>query len=315
MKIVILDAKTLGDDLSLSPLLEVGECTVYENTAPEEVAERIADCDVAVLNKVKLGKENLQYSSLKLICVAATGFDNIDVAYCREKGIGVCNVVGYSSQSVAQITAAMVLSLSTHLSVYNDFVRTGAYTESGVANRLTPVYHELYGKTWGIVGFGNIGKTVAGVAKALGCEIVVCKRTPEEGYTCTDIDTLCEKADIISLHTPLNDSTRNLINRERLAKMKKDVILVNTARGAVTDEAAVAEAVQSGNIGAFGTDVYAQEPFGKEHPFYGIRNLPNVLLTPHMAWGAYEARARCLAEIVANIKDFYAGGTRSRVDL
>ena len=130
-----------------------------------------------------------------------------------------------------------------------------------------------------------------------------------------DIDTLCETADIISLHTPLNDGTRNLIHKDRIAKMKKDVILVNTARGAVTDEAAVAEAIRNGQIGAFGTDVYSVEPFGESHPFYEIRNYPNVLLTPHMAWGAYEARARCLSEIVSNIRDFYNGGTKNRVDL
>ncbi len=316
MKIAILDAKTLGDDLSLKPLEEIGECFIYASTCPDEVEDRLSDCDVAVLNKIKLNESNLANAkNLKLICVAATGYDNIDVVYCKEHGIAVCNVEGYSSHSVAQITVAMVLSLSTHLNEYNEFVKNGLYSKSGVANKLTPVYHELYGKTWGIVGFGNIGAEVGNIAKAFGCDLLVCKRHPVDGYDCVDIDTLCRESDIITIHTPLNDSTKHLIDRERLSLMKKDVILVNAARGAVTDEVAVAEAVKNGLIGAFGTDVYSQEPFLEAHPFYEIKDFPNVSLTPHMAWGAYESRKRCLDEIVSNIKEFYSGGIKGRVDL
>ncbi len=316
MKIAVLDADTLGADLSLAPLEQIGECRVYGSTAPEAVAERIADCDVVIINKIKLNESNLcNAEKLRLICVAATGYDNIDISYCRNAGIAVCNVEGYSSHSVAQVTVSMVLSLANRLNEYNTFVKDGSYSESGTANKLTPVYHELYGKTWGILGFGNIGKEVGNIARALGCRLIVCKRKPLEGYRCVDIDTLCAEADIITIHTPLNDCTRNLINESRLSMMKKDVILVNAARGAVTDEAAVADAVEKGRIGAFGTDVYSVEPFDKEHPFYRIRNLPNVLLTPHMAWGAYEARNRCINEIILNIKDFFGGGTKGRIDL
>ncbi len=316
MKITVLDAATLGKDLSLEPLKAVGECEIFENTAFELVAERIAESDVVVINKIKLSKDNLSGAkNLKLICVAATGYDNIDVKYCKEHGIGVCNVVGYSSHSVAQLTAATVLALSVNLTSYNSFVKSGEYSESGVANKLSPVYHELFGKTWGIVGYGNIGKEVGNIAKALGCRLLVCKKTPVSDEECVDIDTLCEKSDIITLHTPLNDSTREIINAQRISKMKDNVILVNEARGAVTDEKAVAEAVKSGKIAAFGCDVYSSEPFSKDHPFYEIKDLPNVLLTPHMAWGAYEARVRCLDEIVLNIKDFFSGGTKGRVDI
>ncbi|MBQ6998602.1 MAG: hydroxyacid dehydrogenase [Clostridia bacterium] len=316
MKIVVLDAQTLGADLSLKPLEELGECTIYKSSAPDEVANRIADCEVVVLNKIKLNATNLYAAkNLKLICVAATGYDNIDVAYCKENGIAVCNVVGYSSHSVAQVTVATVLSLFTHIREYNGFVTSGEYTQSGVANKLSPVYHEIFGKTWGIIGFGNIGREVGNVAKALGCNLIVCKRTPEDGYRCVDIDTLCKESDIITVHTPLNESTKHLINKERLSVMKKDVVIVNEARGAVTDEAAVAEAVKTGEIGAFGSDVYSVEPFDAVHPFNEIKDLPNVCLTPHMAWGAYEARVRCLNEIVLNIKDFYSGGIKGRVDL
>ncbi|MBE7030652.1 MAG: hydroxyacid dehydrogenase [Ruminococcaceae bacterium] len=315
MKITVLDALTLGDDLSLQPLQELGECTIYPSTAPDEVENRLADTEVAVLNKVKLHEANLKHAAnLKLICVAATGYDNIDISYCRAHGIAVCNVEGYSSHSVAQLTVAAVLSLSTHLNEYRQFVTSGDYTKGGVANRLTPVYHELYGKTWGVVGFGGIGKEVGKIAEAFGCNLLVCKRTPVEGYRCVDIDTLCAQSDIITLHTPLNDSTRNLIDAWRLSLMKRDAILFNAARGAVTDEHAVSEAVQNGTIGGFGSDVYTVEPFDATHPFDAIKHLPNVLLTPHMAWGAYEARVRCLGEIVLNIKDFYAGGRKGRVD-
>ena len=316
MRITVLDADTLGEDLSLTPLSEIGTVSVFGRTAPCEVADRLADAEVAVLNKVKLGKDNLKNAkNLKLICVAATGYDNIDIPYCRENGIAVCNVEGYSSHSVAQVTAAIVLHLATHIGAYAEYVKSGKYSESGTANRLVPVYHELYGKTWGIIGYGNIGKEVGKIASALGCRLIVSKRTPEDGVQCVDVDTLIKEADIISLHTPLNAETKSLINRERLAAMKEDVILVNAARGAVTDEEAVAEAIEEDRIGAFGTDVYSTEPFPKSHPFYKIREYENVVFTPHMAWGAYEARSRCLAEIVENIRSFYAGGKKGRVDL
>ncbi len=316
MKIVVLDAQTLGSDLSLKPLEELGECVVYGSTIPDDVAKRISDCDVVVLNKIKLNSSNLfATKNLKLICVAATGYDNIDIEYCRDRKIAVCNVVGYSSHSVAQTTVATVLNLYTHIKEYNEFVSSGKYSQSGVANKLTPVYREIFGKTWGIVGFGNIGKEVGAIAKALGCELIVCKRNYEDGYRCVDIDTLCREADIITVHTPLNDTTKNLINKERIKMMKEDVVLVNESRGAVMDEQAVADAIISGEIGSFGCDVYSVEPFDKSHPFYEIKDSPNVCLTPHMAWGAYESRVRCLNEIVLNIKDFYNNGTKGRVDL
>ncbi len=313
MKITVLDADTLGADLSLRSLEEIGECKIYGSTALSDVAERLADCEVAVLNKIKLSESNLKNAkNLKLICVTATGYDNIDIEYCRKHNIAVCNVEGYSTHSVTQTAVAMVLSLSVHLGEYREFVKSGAYTESGLANRLNPVYHELFGKTWGIVGFGNIGGEVSAVAKALGCRLLICRKT--RGGNCTDIDTLCKQSDIITLHTPLTGETEHLINKERLAMMKKDVILVNVARGKVTDEYAVAEAIKNKEIGAFATDVYSKEPFDKLHPFYEIKDFPNVILTPHMAWGAYEARMRCIDEIVLNIKDFYNGGRRNRVD-
>lgn len=315
MKIVFLDALTLGEDIDLSSFEEIGETVVYPTTPPELVSERVRDCNVVVTNKMKLGRENLSAADkLELICVTATGFDNIDVEYARSRSIGVCNVVGYSTDSVAQITVAAVLALCNSLFDYRAYVADGSYTESGVANVLTPVYHELEGKTWGIVGFGNIGKRVGRIAEALGCKLLVNKRSPEAEYECVDIDTLCERSDVITVHAPLNDSTRGLINAERIKKMKRGVILVNMARGAVTDEAAIAEAVKEGRIAGFASDVYSTEPFSREHPFYEIKDRRNVCLTPHMAWGAYEARVRLCEEVKANIESYLRGEERNRVD-
>jgi glycerate dehydrogenase len=314
MKIAILDKGTLGDDIDLSPLRSLGETEEYEKTAPEDVEARIADADAVVINKIKLGKANLPAAKkLRLICVAATGYDNIDTEYCRSHGIALCNVPGYSTESVAQLTLAMALSLATNLTEYRSFTHSGAYTESGRANRVAPVFHEISSMTWGVVGGGGIGARVAGVASALGCRVLMCRRKKEEIYEQATIDEICEKADIISLHVPLSDETRGMISRERIEKMKPGAILINVARGAVCDEEALAEAIESGKLGGLGVDVYSAEPFLKDHPFYRILGRENVCLTPHMAWGAQEARNRCVREIGKNISAFFEGGIRNRI--
>ena len=315
MNIKVLDAATLGDDLDLSLFGAYGDLTIYTSTSAEEIGLHLQDADVAILNKVKLRREQLESApKLKLICIAATGFDNVDVDYCRSHGIAVCNVVGYSTQSVAQVTVAMALSLITHLPEYSEAVRDGSYTANGVANRLTPVYHEIAGKTWGIVGFGNIGRQVGAVAKALGCRVLVNKQTPIADWDCVTLSEICREADIISIHTPLNDSTRNLINAERIAQMKPNAIVINVARGAVADEAALTEAIEQGRLGGLGIDVYSTEPFPEDHPYQRIRRLPNVCLTPHMAWGGYETRVRLMREMAQNIESYLRGERRNRVD-
>ena len=314
MKTVILDKKTLGDDIDLSPIRTISDTVEYDSTSPECVAERIADADVVVINKIKLNESNLaDAKNLKLICIAATGYDNVDTEYCKEKGIAFCNVPGYSTDSVAQLSVSMVLSLATNLTSYRNFVHSGKYSKSGVANKLTPVYHEIAGRIWGVVGGGGIGSKVAEVASALGAKVVVCRRKNEGDYPLCDIDTLCKTCDIISLHVPLSDSTRGLISRERIESMKDGVVIVNTARGAVCDENALADAVLSGKIGGLGVDVYSKEPFDKDHPFNKILGLDNVLLTPHMAWGSYEARNRCVREIAENMSAFFEGDRRNRI--
>ncbi len=314
MKITVLDASTLGDDLDLSPLSAVGTAECFASTSKEEIAERIKDTDVIITNKVKLNAETLSGADkLKLICVFATGYDNIDIGYCNEKGIRVCNVVGYSTESVAQVTIAGVLYLATHLYEYTEYVRSGEYSRSGCANKVSPVFSELCGKTWGIVGYGNIGRKVGDIARAFGCNVIAYKRTPLPDVKCVDFETLCKESDIITLHTPLNDKTRGLVDENALSLMKPSVILYNAARGAVTDEEAVAKAILDKKIAAFGSDVYSFEPMTDEHPFYEIRNLANVCLTPHMAWASKEARALCLSEIVENIKAFQEGRRRNCV--
>ncbi len=315
MKIVVLDRLTLGEDLDLSAAEEFGTLVVYDNTLPHQVAERVADADVIFVNKVKLGENLKDAKNLKVICEAATGYDNIDLEFCRNHGIGVCNVPGYSVWSVAQVTVSMVLNLVNHLNEYTNYTKDGTYTNGGSANILTPVYHELYGKTWGIVGYGGIGSRVGAVAEALGCKVLAYKRTPIAGVNCTDMDTLLKESDIVTVHIPLSEETRGLISKERIATMKQGAILVNTARGAVIDETAICQAVRDGKIAGFGTDVYSVEPFPKDSPFYEIRNLPNVCLTPHMAWGGKETRERCYGEMLLNMQAYFNGEIRNRVEL
>ncbi len=314
-RIVVLDAATLGDDLSLAPLEALGAVTVYPSSPPETVRARISGADAVILNKVKLGEAELPADGTapRIVCVAATGYDNIDLAACRRRSVAVTNVRGYSSNSVAQVTVGLVLALVSHLPAYCAATADGSYTRLGNANLLTPTYHEIAGMTWGIVGAGKIGSRVADVARALGCRVLTCRRTPDEA--CVDLRTLLRESDIVTVHTPLTVETRGLVGADALSRMKDGAILVNMARGAVTDEAAVAEAVISGKLGGFGCDVYSVEPFGKEHPFFAIRNRANVCLTPHMSWGAFEARERCLAEMIRNMEAFFAGELRNRVDL
>ena len=315
MKIVFLDAATIGDDLTYEIFEEIGEVVVYPTTSENEFEDHVQGADVAVINKLKLNASNLPLApDLKLICLAATGFDNVDLEYCRKAGIGVCNVVGYSTQSVAQLTLSMALSLYTNLEQYTSFVRSGEYTKGGLANRLTPVYHEIAGRTWGIVGYGNTGRQVARVAEAMGCHVLAYKRNPVKDVACVDFDTICQKSDILSLHVPLNNETRNLLDKEHIAMLKKDAVVINVARGAVADEEELANAILEERIGGLGVDVYSKEPFDTAHPFNKIKHLPNVLLTPHMAWGGYETRVRLLKEIKENIISFYAGQKRCRVE-
>ncbi len=314
MKLTLLDYKTFGYDLDLDVLKCFGQVEVYDMTEDDMVEERIKYSDIVLLNKVKLTPDNLKSAkNLKLICEFATGYDNIDTEYCKTKNIAVCNVVGYSTNSVAQLTITLALNLMGRMKEYTHYVSDGSYTKSGLHNFLDPVYHQMEGKVWGIVGCGNIGMKVKLIAEALGCKTIVNKRTPIDGIECVDIDTLVERSDIISIHTPLTDETKNLINKERISKMKKNAILINVARGLVADEDALAHAIKHGKIGGIGIDVFSKEPLSEDNPLYEVRNYPNVILTPHIAWASSEARNLCLDETVKNIKAFLNGERYNRV--
>ncbi len=315
MKIVVLDRATMGFDIQINKLADFGELTVHDRCSPSDTKNYISDADAIILNKVKLTREILETAeNLKLVCVFATGYDNIDINAAKEKGIAVCNVPGYSTDSVTLFTFATALALITHLREYNDFVTKGDYSKSRSANKIEPVYHELNGKTWGIIGLGNIGKNVAKVAKAFGSNVICYTRTQRENYNCVDIDTLCKESDIISIHCPLTEKTKHLINKEKISLMKRNVIIVNEARGAVVCEDDIRDALKKEKIGGFGCDVYSEEPFTEEHPYFEIKHLDNVILTPHTAWASFEARSRCLDIICNNIKAFLCGDKSNRVD-
>ena len=313
MKIHLLDAATLGEDLDLTPLYAVGDVTAWSATPPELVTERLSGADVAVVNKIKIHKGNLPVGDAcpKLICLCATGYDNVNVEDCREAGVGVANVVGYSTSSVAQVTVGLVLSLVCHLPAYLASTADGTYTHGGIANRLVPPYHEIDGMTWGVVGAGKIGSRVAEVARALGCRVLTCRSTP--GEHSVDLATILRASDIITIHTPLTPKTKGMIGAAEVAMMKRGVVVVNMARGAVTDETALAEGILSGHIGGLGADVFSLEPFPEDHPFYAIKDHPHVALTPHMSWGSVESRQRCLSEVTENIQAFAMGERRNRI--
>ncbi len=315
MRISVLDKCSLGDDLPFEILSKYGELDIYDSTSDEELPLRVENSDVVVINKIKITDRLLENKGkLSLVCVFATGYDNVDLNAARKHGVAVCNVPSYSTNSVVLFTLSTVLALSSKLFEYSSFVKNGAYSKSSAPNKITPVFNEINGKTWGIIGYGNIGRAVAEVAKSLGARLIVCKRTPSSDVDTVDIDTLCRESDIITIHCPLNEETRGMINEARLSYMKKDVILVNEARGAVLDEEAVANAVVNGKIGGFGCDVYSSEPFDTAHPYNKILNLNNVILTPHAAWAAYESRMRCLNVISDNIASFISGDRLNRVD-
>lgn len=314
MKIAVLDAKTLGNDMDYSIFDQFGEVEVYQNTAPYEVEERIKDVNVVIVNKIKLDRQNLfNAKKLRLICLMATGYDNIDLNYCWQREIGVCNVRGYSTNSVAQLTVSMALNLVTHLGEYAEHCRSGKYTAGGVANHLKPTFHEIAGMTWGVIGMGNIGRMVADIAGAMGCRVLASRRREE--YPCISIEELCKNSDIISVHLPLNDETRGIISEKRIESMRDGAIFINVARGAVADEEALVRGIESGKLGGLGADVYSHEPFDSHHPYNRILNRPNVILTPHMGWAAYEARVRCFEEVCENIKAFFNGEIRNRVEI
>ena len=314
MNIVILDYITLGDDLDFAPVYAIGNVEKYATSTEDEARERIKNADAVIVNKVKMNESVLKDAkNLKIICETATGYDNIDIEYCKSRGIKVANTPGYSTFCVAQVTVSIASYLMTRLGDYRSFVQNGEYSQSASANKLTPVYNEFYGKTWGIIGYGNIGKKVGEVARALGCSVIYNKRHPVDDFNCVSLDELLKRSDIISIHCPLSDETRGIIGEKEISIMKSNAIVINVARGAIWNENAMTNAIIEGKIGGLGCDVYSVEPFRDDHPFARILSYNNVCLTPHMAWGAYETRTRCFNTVVSNIKAFLNGENQNTI--
>lgn len=318
MKIVILDgARTNPGDLSWAPLEELGELTVWPNTAPEQIVERIADNDAVILDKPVITREILEACpNLKLITLFATGFNNIDVEAARERGVLVCNAPGYSSNAVAQLAAALVLEICSRVGEHDRAVKSGAWTDNSYFCRVAPGMTEIAGKTVGIVGYGNIGRAFGRIMKAMGAELLVYSRHRptelEEVHTrWVSPDELFRRSDVISLHCPLNDDSRGMINAEVLEKIKPGAILINTARGALIVEEDVARALRSGRLAALGQDAFAVEPIDPESP---LLTAPHTFLTPHVGWAPHETRARLIGIVADNIRCFLEGRPQNVVN-
>jgi len=319
MKIVILERNSVGTDVSVDSISELGEVTVYRNTVtPDEVRERVKDADIIVANKSPLCEDTLKDApNVKLICEFATGYDNCDLAYCSQRGIKVANVRDYSTAMVAQHTFALALALSEKLPHYDNYVKSGAYSAQDRFSNFDLPFLELEGKTWGIVGMGNIGKRVAKIAEAFGCRVIFHSITGKS--TCTDYpqvdkDTLFAESDFLSLHCPLSDLSLNFIDAEALKKMKKTAVLINVARGRVVDNAALYEALVSGEIAAAGLDVVEKEPLELSNPLSKLQDSNQLIITPHLAWASVEARTRCVQGVYDNITAFLRGEERNVVN-
>ena len=317
MKIVELDRETLGYDIDTSVLKTIGSFEEHEAADLETTREYIKDADVIIFNKTKMNEELLKDApNVKLLAITATGFDNIDLEYCKSRGIAAANVKAYSTPAVAQHTFAMALFILEKISYYDEYVKSGKYSsQSGFCN-FDEKYNELSGKTWGIIGMGNIGRSVAKIAEAFGCKVIFYSASGNS--TCTDyervdLDTLLKESDVLSIHCPLSDRTRNLINRDTLKLMKKSAILINVARGPVVNDADLAEALNNGTITGAGLDVLGVEPMEKDNPLGLIKDSRKLLITPHMAWASVESRQRCFDEVLLNIKAFIEGRERNRL--
>ena len=317
MKIVELDRETLGYDIDTSVLKTIGDFEEHEAADLETTREYIKDADVIIFNKTKMNEELLKDApNVKLLAITATGFDNIDLEYCKSRGIAAANVKAYSTPAVAQHTFAMALFVLEKISYYDEYVKSGRYSsQSGFCN-FDEKYNELSGKTWGIIGMGNIGRSVAKIAEAFGCKVIFYSASGNS--TCTDyervdLDTLLKESDVLSIHCPLSDRTRNLINRDTLKLMKKSAILINVARDPVVNDEELAEALNNGTIAGAGLDVLGVEPMEKDSPLGLIKDSRKLLITPHMAWASVESRQRCFDEVLLNIKAFIEGRERNRL--
>lgn len=318
MKIVFTEVDTLGNDVDLSIFEEFGEVIRYTTSDKESNREKAKEADIIIANKALMNEETLKDArNLKLICLTATGTDNIDFEYTNKRGIAVANVKGYSTHSVIQHTFALFFYVFAKLNYFDNFVKSGEYTQHEIFTNLEVKFQELAGKTWGIIGLGEIGRGVADVAKVFGCNVIYYStsgRNSNSNYKQVDFDELLATSDVISIHAPLNDMTHNLINEEALKKMKETGILLNVGRGPIVDESALANALENDLIGGAGLDVLAVEPMDPNNPLLRIQDSNKLIITPHVAWATVEARNRCTIEVHNNIKAFLNGQKRNIVE-
>jgi lactate dehydrogenase-like 2-hydroxyacid dehydrogenase len=309
MKIVFLDAKTIGEDIDLSGFDALGEVVKYGFSTAQEARERSKDADVLILNKVQVNEQTIgEADHLKLVCVTATGTNNLDKEYLNKRGIAWRNVAGYSTESVAQHTFAMLFYLLEKLPYYDNYVKSEKYVNDVSFTHFAKAFHELSGMTYGIIGLGNIGRRVADIAKVFGCRVIYYStsgRNSQLGYERVSFDELLEQSDIVSIHAPLDENTLGLMNKEAFAKMKKSAILLNVGRGPIINEADLAEALNNKTIAAAGLDVLSVEPMQEDNPLRGIKDSERLLITPHIAWAGVEARNRLMGIILGQIKEFF----------
>lgn len=308
MKIVFLDAKTIGDDIDLSGFEKLGEVVKYNFSTTEEALQRTVDADVIVLNKVEINESSIgRAKNLKLVCVTATGTNNLDKEYLKKRGIEWRNVAGYSTESVAQHTFAMLFYLWEKLAYYDQYVKSGKYVGDVMFTHFEKRFHELHGKTWGIIGLGNIGRRVADIAKAFGCKVIYYStsgKNSQPGYERMEFDDLLKQADIVSVHAPLDENTRGLMNREAFQQMKDSAIFLNVGRGPIVVEKDLADALDAGEIAGAGLDVLSEEPMREENPLRNIKDSEKLIITPHIGWASVEARTRLMEIILEQIRDF-----------
>ena len=309
MKIVCLDAATLGSDVNLDVFEQFGEFVSFETTAAAERIERLKGADVVITNKVVIDKEAMDASNLKLICISATGMNNVDLAYAAAKGIAVKNVAGYSTVSVVQHTFACLFALTNRIKFYDNYAQSGEWAKSEIFTNLDRSIGEIAGKSFGVIGLGEIGRGVARIAAAFGANVSYYSTSGANAnveFKRQNLGELLGGCDIVSIHAPLNEKTRNLIGERELNLMKEGAILMNFGRGGIVDENAVARAIDGRNL-RFAADVLETEPMRADHPLLNIKNKENLILTPHVAWASFEARQRLVAMIAENIKEFLKG--------
>ena len=309
MKIVILEADSLGEDMVFTPFEALGEVVIYRTTTADEMEAKTLDADVIVANKVPICEETIgKAKNLKLVCLTATGFNNLDGDYLKKRGIAAYNVAGYSTNGVAQHTFALLFYVLEKLNYYDNYVKSGEYSRGSCFSHFAQNFFELDGKTWGIIGMGTIGRRVADIAGLFGCHVIYYSTTgknQQKDYERADWDTLLTKSDIISVHAPLTDATLGLINAEAFAKMKRSAIFINVGRGPIVVEQDLYEALENGEIAAAGLDVLKEEPMSKENPLAKIKDSNKLLITPHIAWASVEARTRLMKIIEEQIKEFF----------